>query len=123
MKQAITTPLAPNPAGPYSQGIKIGNRIYVAGQGPKNASTGEVGVTVEEQTRQVLLNIQHILQAGGASMSDVVKVTAHLADLKDFEAYNSVYKEFFNEPYPVRITVGSQLDNILVEIDAIAEIE
>jgi 2-iminobutanoate/2-iminopropanoate deaminase len=123
MKTVINTPLAPNPAGPYSQGLKIGNRVYVAGQGPKNASTGETPATIAEQTRQVLLNIQYILEAGGAQMSDVVKVTAHLADLKDFEAYNSVYKEFFNEPYPVRITVGSELANILVEIDAIAEIE
>ena len=56
-------------------------------------------------------------------MDNVVKVTAHLADLKDFQAFNEVYKEFFNEPFPVRTTVGSQLNNISVEIDVIAELE
>jgi enamine deaminase RidA (YjgF/YER057c/UK114 family) len=55
-------------------------------------------------------------------MRDVVKVTAHLADLDDFDRYNSVYEGFFTEPYPVRTTVGSKLDNILVEIDVVAEI-
>ncbi|MEB3100955.1 RidA family protein [Ferviditalea candida] len=123
MKQQIRTTLAPSAAGPYSQGIKKGNRIYVAGQGPLNAATGETPTTIKEQTRQVLLNIQHILEAGGATMDDVVKVTAHLSDLKYFDDFNSVYKEFFTEPYPVRTTVGSQLANILVEIDVIAEVD
>ncbi len=122
MKQEITTTLAPPAAGPYSQGIKMGNRIYVAGQGPLNASTGETPATIKEQTRQVLLNIQHILEAGGAKMDDVVKVTAHLSDLKYFNDFNTVYREFFTEPFPVRTTVGSELANILVEIDVIAEI-
>ncbi|WP_047151847.1 RidA family protein [Aneurinibacillus tyrosinisolvens] len=122
MKEEISTNLVPWPAGPYSQGIKIGNSVYVAGQGPKNAVTGETPETIEEQTRQVLKNLQYILEAAGAKMTDVVKVTTHLADLKDFEAYNSVYKEFFIEPFPVRTTVGSQLANILIEIDVIAEI-
>jgi len=122
MKQLIKTTTAPAPVGPYSQGIRVGNRIYVAGQGPLNTQTGTVPETIEEQTRQVLINIENILKAGGATMEHVVKVTAHLADLKDFDAYNEVYKQFFNEPYPVRTTVGSQLDNILVEIDVVAEV-
>lgn len=122
MKEKIVTSHAPMPAGPYSQGIKVGNRVYVAGQGPADATTGKVAETVEEQTRQVLLNVRSILEAAGAGMGDVVKVTAHLADLKDFQAYNEVYQEFFAEPFPVRTTVGSQLNNILVEIDVIAEI-
>ncbi|MCF8566681.1 Rid family detoxifying hydrolase [Alicyclobacillus tolerans] len=124
MKQVIRTNNAPNPAGPYSQGLRVGNRIYVAGQGPANPATGKVESTrVEDQTRQVLKNIEAILTAGGATMDNVVKVTAHLADLKDFQAFNEIYKEFFNEPFPVRTTVGSQLNNISVEIDVIAELE
>ncbi|WP_029423056.1 RidA family protein [Alicyclobacillus macrosporangiidus] len=123
MKQKIFTPKAPMPAGPYSQGIKVGNRIYVAGQGPLNVETGTKPEGIAAQTRQVLINIQNILEAGGAKMSDVVKVTVHLADLRDFEEFNSVYKEFFEDPYPVRTTVESGLNNILVEIDVIAEIE
>ncbi|WHY85973.1 Rid family detoxifying hydrolase [Neobacillus novalis] len=122
MKQAIKTKKAPTPVGSYSQGLQVGNRIYVAGQGPKNQATGKTPVSIEEQTEQVLMNIQHILESAGSSLNDVVKVTAHLADLKDFAQYNQVYQQFFSEPYPVRTTVGSQLDNILVEIDVIAEI-
>ncbi len=122
MKKEIRTKNAPMPAGPYSQGIIVGNRIYVAGQGPLNPATGKVPEGIEDQTRQVLKNIQAILEAGGAKLDDVVKVTAHLADLKYFTAFNEVYKTFFKEPFPVRTTVGSQLKDILVEIDVIAEI-
>ncbi|MDF2724546.1 MAG: endoribonuclease [Paenibacillus sp.] len=123
MKQEIRTTKAPMPAGPYSQGLRIGNRVYVAGQGPKNPETGVIPETIEEQTRQVLLNVQAILHEAGATMDDVVKVTTHLRSLSDFDAYNSVYVQFFNKPYPVRTTVGSELRNMLVEIDVIAELE
>ncbi len=122
MKKEIRTDRSPDPIGPYSQGVKVGNRIYVSGQGPLNPVTGETPQTIEEQTRQVLTNIRNILEAGGATMDNVVKTTVHLADLKDFQAFNGVYKEFFTTPYPVRTTVGSQLLGILVEIDVIAEI-
>lgn len=122
MREKITTDKAPNPAGPYSQGIKVGSRFYVAGQGPLNVINGVTPEGVYEQTKQVLTNIKHILEAGDASMSDIVKVTAHLTTLKDFEEYNRAYGEFFGEPYPVRTTVESGLNNILVEIDVIAEI-
>lgn len=123
MKVKITTNKAPNPAGPYSQGIKIDKRVYVAGQGPMDVTTGKMPEGVAEQTRQALKNIGYILEAAGAGFKDVVKVTAYLQDLNDFTAYNNVYSEFFVEPYPVRTTVESGLNNILVEIDVIAEIE
>ena len=121
MKKQIRTDKAPMPIGPYSQGLIVGNRIYVAGQGPLDVISGRVPEGVSSQTRQVLNNIRAILEAGGSSMDEVVKTTVHLADLKDFEAFNEVYQEFFTEPYPVRTTVGSQLYGILVEIDVIAE--
>ncbi len=121
MKKQIRTDKAPMPIGPYSQGLIVGNRIYVAGQGPLDVISGRVPEGVSSQTRQVLNNIRTILEAGGSSMDEVVKTTVHLADLKDFEAFNEVYQEFFTEPYPVRTTVGSQLYGILVEIDVIAE--
>lgn len=122
MKQEIKTPLAPNPAASYSQGIKVGNTLYIAGQGPLNVQTGTVPEGVFEQTKQVLTNIKNILEAGGASMKDVVKVTAHLQDMGDFAEFNTAYGEFFTEPYPVRTTVQSGLSDILVEIDVIAVI-
>lgn len=121
MKKEVRTKLAPQPAGPYSQGLICGNRIYVAGQGPLNIETGKIPENVAEQTRQVLNNIKYILEEANASMDDVVKVTAHLSDLKYFEEFNKVYSEFFSQPFPVRTTVGSQLTNIHVEIDVIAE--
>ena len=122
MKEEIRTSLAPLPVASYSQGIKVGGTVYVAGQGPLNASTGEVPEGIEGQTRQVLENIGHILEAAGANFSHVVKVTAHLQNLSDFEVNNKVYQEFFPAPYPVRTTVESGLANILVEIDVIAEV-
>jgi 2-iminobutanoate/2-iminopropanoate deaminase len=120
-KQQITTQTGASPIGAYSQGIRAGDFIFVSGQGPLDPQTGRVvGQTVEEQTARVLENIKAILEAGGASMADVVKVSAHLSDLALFERYNKVYARYFPDPKPARITVGSQLLGILVEIDAIA---
>jgi 2-iminobutanoate/2-iminopropanoate deaminase len=120
-KQQITTKSGASPVGAYSQGLRAGGFIFVSGQGPLDPATGQiVGDTVEEQTARVLENIKAILEAGGASMADVVKVTAHLSDLSLFERYNKVYATYFPDPKPTRTTVGSQLLGILVEIDAIA---
>ena len=121
-KQLIQTDKAPIPKFPYSQGLRVGDFIFTAGQGPVDPATGKiVGDTIEEQTRQTLENIKAILEAAGATMDDVVKVTVHLADLNDFQRFNQVYATYFTDPRPVRTTVGSQLlMNILVEIDAVA---
>ena len=120
-KQQITTQSGASPVGAYSQGLRAGDFIFVSGQGPLDPQTGQiVGTTIEEQTARVLENIQAILAAGGASMSDVVKVSAHLSDLSLFGRYNAVYATYFPDPKPARTTVGSQLPGILVEIDAIA---
>jgi 2-iminobutanoate/2-iminopropanoate deaminase len=119
-KTAIAIPDAPAPAGPYSQGIVANNFLFTAGFGPQNPVTGAVPESVGEQTRQVLRNISAVLAEAGTGFADVVKVTAHLQHLKrDFEEYNRAYKEFFPEPYPVRTTVGSDLYDILVEIDVV----
>jgi len=123
MKTVITTNKAPRPIAPYSQGLKAGSRIYVAGQGPMNVTTGSVPEGIKAQTAQVLDNIRAILEAGGASMDHVVKATVHLADLSLFKDFNEVYATYFKEPYPVRTTVASGLLGILVEIDVIAELE
>ena len=120
-KQQIKTKAGASPVGAYSQGLRVGDFIFVSGQGPLDPVTGQiVGETVEEQTARVLENIQAILEAGGATLADVVKVTAHLSDLALFERYNKVYARYFPDPKPTRTTVGSQLMGILVEIDAIA---
>ncbi len=120
-KQQITTKSGASPIGAYSQGLRVGDFIFVSGQGPLDPTTGQiVGETIEDQTERVLENIKAILAAGGATMGDVVKVSAHLSDLELFNRYNTVYATYFPDPKPTRTTVGSQLLGILVEIDAIA---
>lgn len=121
-KREIQTTEAPLPAGPYSQGLRVGNRIYVSGQRPENAATRTTPQGIQSQARQVLENVRHVLEKAGASMDQVVKVCVYLADLADFAAFNEIYAEFFTVPYPVRTTIGCALRGILVEVDVIAEI-
>jgi 2-iminobutanoate/2-iminopropanoate deaminase len=122
-KQQITTKSGASPVGPYSQGLRVGDFVFVSGQGPLDPATGQiVGENIEEQTARVLENIKAILEAGGATMADVVKANAHLSDMTLFDRYNKVYVTYFPDPKPTRTTVGSQLPlkGILIEIDVIA---
>jgi 2-iminobutanoate/2-iminopropanoate deaminase len=120
-KQQIIPEGGPKPGGAYSPGIRVGDFVFVAGQGPTDPATGKLaGDSIEEQTAQVCENVKAILEAAGATMADVVKSTVHLSDLSLFQRYNAVYASYFPDPKPVRTTVGSQLMGILVEIDVIA---
>ena len=116
----ISTPNAPQPAGAYSQAIRLGNLVWTAGFGPQHPATGIVPESIAEQTRQVLRNVEATLQAAGLELGDVIKTTVHLADLADFAEFNAAYNEFFSDPKPARTTVGSQLAGIGVEIDVVA---
>lgn len=122
MKHVIKTDQAPTAASPFSQGWRAGDFVYTCGCGGEDPVTGElVGPGIEEQTRQTLRNIEAILNAAGAKLSDVIKVTAHLTDLNNAPIYNRVYAEFFPGDKPARTTVGSQLlGGFLVEIDVVA---
>jgi len=120
-KQLILTKNAPPPGGAYSQGLRVGDFVFTAGTGPWDPATrAVVGQSIEAQTERTLENLKAVLEAGGASLADVVKTTVHLSDLSQFAAFNTVYMRYFPDPKPVRTTVGSQLIGILVEIDAIA---
>lgn len=122
-KKEVKTNKSPQPIGPYSQGLVVGNRIYVSGQGPMDPATKKMAEGIEAQTRQVMTNLKNIIEEAGGTMANVVKSTVHLANLDDFEVFNKVYSSFFETPYPVRTTVGSALlGGILVEIDVIAEL-
>lgn len=122
-KQPIKTNRAPQPGGAYSQGIRAGNCIWVASQGPCDPKTREiVGSTIEEQTACALENVKAILEAADTTMGEVVKTTVHLSDLNLFSRFNEVYARYFPDPKPVRTTVGSQLFGVLVMIEAVAYI-
>jgi 2-iminobutanoate/2-iminopropanoate deaminase len=123
MPEVIRTSDGPQPRGPYSQAIVADGFVFVAGQGPVNPSTNELELgDVGSETRRTLQNIQTILEAAGSSLRDVMRVGVFLADIKDFDAMNAVYSEFFPRDQPARTTVGAQLPKIKVEIDCIARV-
>ena len=124
MKKEIRTGKAPDPIGPYSQGIISGGRVYVSGQTPIDPETGKIPDGIAAQTHQALKNIRAILEAGGASMDNVVKSTVHLTHMGHFKEFNEVYGQYFSHPYPVRTTVQSTLPGpFFVEIDVTAELD
>jgi len=111
----------PPPVGAYSPGVRAGGFVFVSGQVPRDLKTGEnVGGDIEAQTRQVLLNVRNVLEAGGASLSDLVSVTVYLATIDDWGRFNTVYKEVMPTPYPTRTALGAHLRGILVEVSGIA---
>ena len=123
--KAISTQKAPAAIGPYSQAIKVGNLVYTSGQVPIDPSTGNfVEGGIKEQTRQSLTNVQAILEEVGLTMGNVVKTTVFMADMNDFANMNTVYAEFFAEPYPARsaVAVKTLPKGALVEIEVVAEI-
>ena len=125
-KRVIFTEKAPKPIGPYSQAILVPpGWIFISGQIPINPKTGEiVGNDIKTQTRQVLENIKAILNAVGASMEDVVKVTVYLKDISKFQEFNKVYSEYFREKPPARVVieVPNLPLNADIEVEAIAYI-
>ena len=124
MRKSVHTSEAPRVRGPYSQGVLSGAFIFVAGQGPIDPKTNEFALgDIRFETRLTLSNIRAVLEAGGASLRDVVRVGVFLADLNDFDAMNEVYREYFPEDPPARTTVGVQLRKIKIEIDCIAQVE
>ena len=123
--KAISTTKAPGAIGPYSQAIKAGDFVYTSGQLPINPQTGafpEGGI--KEQTRQALQNVKAILEEAGVTMNQVVKTTVFLADMNDFADMNSIYAEFFCEPFPARsaVAVKTLPKGAMVEIEVIASV-
>lgn len=107
--------------GAYSPAVRAGDLVFVSGQVPRDAATGELkGADVAEQTRYTLEKLDGVLRAVGGSLDDVVSVTAYLHDIGEWDAFNRVYREVFRDPYPTRTTVGAQLGDVLVEISAVA---
>ena len=121
MRKVVRTTHAPRPRGVYSQAIVDGDFVFVAGQGSINPVTNELDLgDIRSETRRTLKNIQAILEASGCTLKDIVRIGVFLADLKDFDAMNDVFRQFFPEDPPARTTVGCELPRIKIEIDCIA---
>jgi 2-iminobutanoate/2-iminopropanoate deaminase len=120
-REIIETEGAPRLPLPFSQAVRLGNLVFVSGQGPIDPRTHEVKGDIKEQTERMLLNIKAILEAAGTLMRDVVSTTVYLTDLKNFEAMNEVYVKFFPKDPPPRATVqAGLLRDMLVEMQCIA---
>ena len=121
--EIIHTDKAPKAIGPYSAGIKTESLVYTAGQAGIIPETGNIiEGGIENETRQTLTNIQHILEAGGTTLGKVIKTTVFLLDMNDFSRMNAIYAEFFKENPPARSTVqvAALPKGAAVEIEAIA---
>ena len=101
----IRTSDAPAAIGPYSQGMTVGNLVFVSGQIPVDPATGKMADTVEAQAAQSFANVKAILEKAGLTMASVVKTTVFLSELADFAAVNAVYEKYFCAPYPARSCV------------------
>lgn len=125
-KGIIDTESAPEAIGPYSQGVKAGNLLFTSGQIPINPETGKlVDKDIGLQAKQVLDNLKAVLEAGGSSLSSVIKTTVFIKDINDFAAVNQVYSRYFKGEFPARscIQAAALPMNALIEIEAIAIIE
>jgi 2-iminobutanoate/2-iminopropanoate deaminase len=121
-KEIIFTDKAPLPLGTYSQGVKVGNLVFLSAQTPVAPATGQVEASdFEGQMRQTMDNLQVMAEASGGLLDDIVKVTVFLANIDDFSRMNSIMAEYFRKPYPARTTAGANglARGTLVAIDAI----
>ncbi|WP_265635408.1 RidA family protein [Cupriavidus cauae] len=122
--RAVSSPDAPKAIGPYSQAVRAGNVLYLAGQIPIHPKTGELlkDAPIEAQTRLVLDNLKAVLAADGMTMANVVSTTVYMKDLNDFAKMNEVYGTYFTGVTPARATVQvARLPrDVAVEIGAIA---
>lgn len=123
MKKPIVTQDAPAAIGPYSQGMRVGNMVFVSGQTPVDPATGKlVPGDVGVQAAQCCKNICAVLKSSGVGVENVVKTTVFITDMDHFPLVNEAYKNTFVEPYPARscVAVRALPLGCLVEIEVIA---
>lgn len=116
---AVRSPSAPPSGGPYSQAIRLGSLLFLAGQAPVDQEGAVRRGTVAEQTLLALENLEAVAKAAGGSMRNAVRVGVYLSSLEHFGEMNATYREFFVEPFPARTTIQSEFPDFDVEIDAI----
>jgi 2-iminobutanoate/2-iminopropanoate deaminase len=124
MKTIIETSAAPSPVGPYNQAIFAGNTLYISGQIAIHQPTGEIiNATIEEETKQVMENLGHILKEAGLGYENIVKCSVFVSDMHQYAAINSVYSTYFNDdtaPARELVEVANLPKFVNVEISAIA---
>lgn len=120
-RKLIKTNNAPQAIGPYSQGVVINNMVYTSGQIPINPQTGDLISDIQAATKQSLENVKAVLEAGGSSLENVIKVSIFLNDMNDFAKVNEVYATYFNENPPARscVEVARLPKDSVIEIEAI----
>ncbi len=122
MKEIIKTLKAPEAIGAYSQAVKVGDLLFASGQIPIDPQTGNlIEGGIEAQTRQVMENVKHILQAGGSSLDNVIKTTIYILKMEDFSVVNQVYGAYFTKDLPARscVAVANLPKEALVEIEVV----
>ncbi|MEO0085215.1 MAG: RidA family protein [candidate division WOR-3 bacterium] len=123
-REAVRTAEAPEPIGPYSQAIRVGNLVFTSGQIPIDPASGNlIRGDIEQETIRVLENLKAVLAAAGTSLERAVKVTVFLTDMGQFPKVNEVYARYFDEPFPARSTiqVAALPRGVAVEIEIVAE--
>lgn len=123
MKKIINTPNAPSAIGPYSQAVEVGNMLYTSGQIAINPKTGNLILgDIQEETHQVMKNIEAVLEAAGYDLSSIVKTTIFLTDMGNFIQVNEVYASYFSSDFPARETVevAGLPKGVNIEISVIA---
>jgi 2-iminobutanoate/2-iminopropanoate deaminase len=124
MRTIVSPANAPKPRGVYSPAVVANGFVFVSGQAAVNPETNELELgDIKSEARRTLNNIRAILEASGSSLDEIVRIGVFLADVKDFDAMNEVFREFFPALPPARTTVGVQLPKIKIEIDCIARVK
>lgn len=124
MRETVSTDQAPAAIGPYAQAVRVDTLLFTSGQIPLRPDGTLLEGDVRAQTRQVLENLQAVLEAGGSSLQNVVKCTCFLGDMNDFAAMNEVYAEFFGSEPPARsaVEVARLPRDVRIEIEAVAQV-
>jgi 2-iminobutanoate/2-iminopropanoate deaminase len=125
MKKPIFTTKAPAAIGPYSQAVQWGDVVFISGQIPLNPENGQLNnATFEDETNQVLDNLEAICEEAGGTLDHILKLTIYLTDLSKFDVVNSIMASRFSEPFPARATleISKLPKEVSIEIDAILSI-
>ncbi len=122
--KAVSTDKAPAAIGPYSQAQIVGNLVYTSGQIPIIPETGALAEGLEAQAHQVFKNLGELLKAAGSDLSKTVKTTVFIKNMNDFGAINTIYAQYFTEPFPARscVEVARLPKDVLLECEVIAEL-